>query len=300
MNELDKSKFEDFKSSLSVFLDFPQVEQNLEEQVKALVREMRLNPSNVANRTDVDVLEYYLQSGSSIEKRLKIVLGLTCSSLERLKRICLLMFPGYSWSNIINSEEFIREICKLLANPDSSAGIIPQYIRDCLRVPSNWKDSLSDTEKLTTIAMRSLQAKYAVDSGIALESMVRKIVEEADFECTKGRVEVVNGKEVDVAIPSLDQPQFLIMSSYQLTTSSAQSSRANEQSSMYFNVQNRNRFLYQEGRPPVYLINVIDGGGWIDRKNDLKKMWINSDYCLSHAQLGNLPDILRAHYIPTN
>ena len=41
------------------------------------------------------------------------------------------------------------------------------------------------------------------------------------------------GRAFDVAVPGVAAPRILIMASYQLTTSSSQSSKANEQVRMY-------------------------------------------------------------------
>ena len=300
MNRNDEEKFEQFKSSLSVFLEFPDVETRITAQAKSLAQNMLLDEAHISTQSQLDALTSYVLSGTSTDERLKLVLGLTCSSVERLKRICLCMFPNDSWATIKSNENYLREICALMLKPDRGESFIPKFIRDCLRIPDDWQEILSNEGKLVNIAMRSLQAKYAVEIGSALENRVRQIVRMSGFESEKGKVELVNDKEVDVAIPSLEQPQFLIMSSYSLTTSSSQSSRANEQSNMYQNVQNNNRFALHRGRPPVRLINVLDGGGWIDRPNDLKKIWINSDFCLTHAQLDILPDILRANYMYTD
>ena len=113
----------------------------------------------------------------------------------------------------------------------------------------------------------------------------------------KGQVEIVDFKEVDVAIPNVSNPEILIMSSYALTTSSSQSSRANEQAAMYEKVQTYNRRSQKiKYGKPITFINVIDGGGWIERKNDLLKMWVDCDYCFCNFDIKEVGTVLKFHF----
>ena len=107
----------------------------------------------------------------------------------------------------------------------------------------------------------------------------------------KGHVSLVDNKEVDLVIPSLKNPRILIMSSYSMTTSSAQSSRANEQCAMYDLINRHNRVH----RGNVLFINVIDGGGWLVRKNDLNKMYECCHYCYTDFVLEDLSILLCYH-----
>lgn len=142
-----------------------------------------------------------------------------------------------------------------------------------------------------------MQSKYAVRIGDALEDEVRKIVENSGFNSEKGAVRIVDDKEVDIAIPNTDEPQILIMSSYQLTTSSSQSSKANEQLRMYQDIERHNRSRSQRDSPNALFINVIDGGGWLSRSNELQTMWDGCDYCFSYSSLSGLREVLRYHLV---
>ena len=130
------------------------------------------------------------------------------------------------------------------------------------------------------------------DLGAALEVCIGEEVSGCGYEWKKGAVVIVDDKEVDIAAPNLEEPSILIMSSYQLTTSSSQSSKANEQARMYQDVQTHNRRRRQLDRPGTLFVNVIDGGGWLSRPQDLRRMWQECDYCFSHATLGGLREVL--------
>ena len=103
-------------------------------------------------------------------------------------------------------------------------------------------------------------------------------------------------KEVDVAVPNLQSPRVLIMSSYNVTTASAQSTRAREQQKMFEDVRRYNESRGQREQPDVQFINVIDGGGWLSRVRDLQIMHQYCNYALAAGHLeGHLPGILHHH-----
>ena len=142
---------------------------------------------------------------------------------------------------------------------------------------------------------RSLRSKYSVNIGIALEDKVREIADRLNVTHEKGHVNLVDNKEVDVAIPNLETPTLLIMVSYSVTTSSSQTQRANEQSRMYDHIQSDNRSRSRAGMKPVVFANVIDGGGWIARDRDLTQMWRNCDYCFSYQDFDDLSRLIEEH-----
>lgn len=99
----------------------------------------------------------------------------------------------------------------------------------------------------------------------------------------------------DIAIPDVASPRILIMASYQLTTSSSQSSKANEQARMYEAIQRHNRSRAQRNAPNAVFVNVIDSGGRLSRPNDLQTMWDACDYCFSRSSLDGLRAVLAHH-----
>ncbi len=66
---------------------------------------------------------------------------------------------------------------------------------------------------------------------------------------------------------------------------------------MYEEVQKYNRRM--RGRNienSVKLINVIDGGGWLARKNDLRKIFEECDYCFAFSGLSELINLIKQMY----
>ena len=151
---------------------------------------------------------------------------------------------------------------------------------------------LKDEQYMARVARGALLPKYSAKMGFELERRVAEVVTSLGLSWEKGAVEMVNNKEVDLAIPNTAAPQVQVMVSYSLTTSSSQTQRANEQASMYSSVQNFNRSRVKRGEDCVF-VNVLDGGGWLERKNDLEVLWKNCDYCFCYNTLGKFKSLLK-------
>lgn len=295
MPEPRKLTLEELRSGMRVFLEFPDVERSLQEEVDRTIDKILLSKAQNGGRPPVDVLTDYLDAGRDTEERLKVVIGFSRGSLERVKRIYEAMFPGARWSRLWHDEEKRRRIAGFLINQHDDEIFVPPFIRSNFFLPDNWIELLQDEDYLQAIVQGNMQSKYAVGMGEALEAEARQVVEDAGFSHGKGPVFIVDDKEVDIAIPDTSEPQVLIMSSYQITTSSAQSSKANEQLRMYQDVRSYNSSRSQRNKPDVLFVNVIDGGGWLARPNDLQTMWRECDYCFSLASLHGLREVLQ-HY----
>jgi hypothetical protein len=102
------------------------------------------------------------------------------------------------------------------------------------------------------------------------------------------------GKQIDHAIPSLDDPYVMVMVSYMETTSSGQTSRANEQQAMYEKIIGENTRWAPIKR---VFVNIVDGAGWLARRSDLRKIHAGCDYCLNMKTLDQLEAII-CQYVP--
>ena len=285
MKSLDKISYMQLQKDMCVFLDIPEVEASIRKEMEEFIETILLSNLQNGNRKPIDVLTDYL-STSNQDERLKIILALSNGSEEQLKRIFKAIFPTKSfseWKSVENG--ILRRIASFLLNPLEEKAFIPEFIKNNFYLPKNWMDLLSNKQQLKVLTQNSYKSKYAVRMGNALERSICKIVEDIGIKWQKGPVEVVDNKEVDIAIPNTSSPQILIMSSYSLTTSSAQSSKANEQARMYQDIQTYNRRKIRTNKPPILFINVIDGGGWLERVNDLNRMWQECDYCFCYSNM---------------
>jgi len=82
------------------------------------------------------------------------------------------------------------------------------------------------------------------------------------------------------------------MSSYQETTSSAQSTRARDMLACYQAIQHRN-IQHRESR---IFINFVDGGGWLARQADLKRLVEACHYFLNINTINMLKAIIKQNF----
>ncbi len=81
----------------------------------------------------------------------------------------------------------------------------------------------------------------------------------------------------DFVLPSLDDPQVIIMVSFQEMTSSGQSTKTRDMLEAYQTLQ-RSNMRYGEKR---VFINFADGGGWLAQKKDFRRLVESCDYFIN-------------------
>lgn len=284
-----KVPLEELRQSMSVFLHFLETERQIREEAKTHVGKIAMARAANGQRTQVELLENYLDAGRDTLLRLRVLLGLCGGSRERLQRIYEFAFPNKSLGKIKTDASVRRDIAEFLLAPKSLN--IPDFITESFRLPNNWAELLRNTNYLRTLIYRHvMKSKYSVQVGFALENAIKNLLRKNGIPFAKGHVEMVDKKEVDCAIPNILAPKILIMCSYNLTTASNQSARANEQARMRDDLAQYNR----RQDAAVRFINVIDGGGWLQRKKDLAKIWRYSDYCFSYNTLPQLVPLVQS------
>ncbi len=195
--------------------------------------------------------------------------------------------------------EFAERIAQLFLNGREDP-LLRQHIAafhlDQLALPENWAQLLSDRNIMRGVVRKKLQGEYTNLKGAAIEGIIRAELERLQalygVGFAKGQVPLV-GKEVDHALPSLTDPHVLIMTSYMETTSSSQTTRANEQSAIYTALQTDN---IRYGKKRV-LVNFVDGAGWLARRSDLRKLYDGCDYIINLQTLDRLEGIF-CKYLP--
>lgn len=293
-----KLTLDQLRAGMSVFLSLPEVEDEIRaEKTKRLAYAAefvaQVNKGQPGTAADIVSL-LTVATSKEYEQRLKLLIAASAGSLEVLDRVCLAICPQQdTWNERRKSAAATRAIAEFLINPDSVPSI-PWYIRERLRLPSDFLNSVANS--IASEIHQSLQAQYNTSTGLAVEQVINGIVTQAGYKYEKGKVSLVDEKEVDVVVPELALPRVLIMASYNLTTSSAQGQRAREQETMYGLVRQYNGRRANQNSPPVQFVNVVDGGGWLRRANDLAQLHRHCDYALSVAQLPQgLPPILKYH-----
>ncbi len=270
------------KSRMQMFVSFPELEDAFRTKISQGTQEILLIEALDRNKDPFDVIVGYLNH-PQWETRLTTLIGLSNGSMERMKRVASAILPNQRLPNLQNDVQARQTIARFLIDPNTFVNQVPEFIRGCFYIQDEWMLALDDERQVTALVINSLKSKYAVQYGFAQEQRIVSAVHASGLTCDKGAVEYVNNKEVDVAIPNTENPEILIMSSFSLTTSSAQTMRANEQILMRDEIARRNRL--RAGNTSVQIWNVIDGGGWIERKNDLDKIIRHADANFCNADI---------------
>jgi hypothetical protein len=297
-----KPTLEAFIQTCTPLAKIEALEQQMKQRIGAIAVALRsYEPAN----NPVDNLKQFLQADKNF---LGVLLALTNLSQEKFLRILSAdrfarndFAPEWSinaiYGKLKNEPEFAEQIAHLFLEGRTSPLLIEQvasFYLDQLSLPDNWNELIRDQNLIENIIRRKLSGEYIDKKGDEIEKLIRSrldaIQQRYGMTHTKGQSPLV-GKEIDHAIPATDDPFVLIMTSYMETTSSTQTTRANEQSELYGIIQRDNR---RYGHRRIF-INFIDGAGWLARRSDLRKMYDGCDYILNLRTLDHLEGIVCRH-----
>lgn len=298
-----KPAFDNFIRTCTPLLKIPELEQSMRERVRLIVKEL-LN-----FESDKDTAQNLKQFLQKDENFLGVLLALTNLSQEKFLRIITAQrFAaqdfGPEWNSpriyakIKKDDVFAEQIALLfLEGRDSKllAEQVADFYLDQLSLPVNWSEIIRDQNVIENIVRKKLTGEYTDQKGEFIERQVRSILDEVDkkhgVSNAHGQVKLV-GKEIDYAIPSLEEPYVMVMVSYMETTSSNQTTRANEQQAMYQKIIGENVRYPNNQR---VFVNVVDGAGWLARRSDLRKIYEGCHYCLNMQTLDQLEPIVLNH-----
>ncbi|MBM3180121.1 MAG: hypothetical protein FJZ86_07180 [Chloroflexi bacterium] len=298
-----KPSFGDFIKTCTPLLKIPELEQLMRERVRGIVTGL------LKFESDTDPAQSLKQFLQKDENFLGVLLALTNLSQEKLLRIITAQrFAaqdfGPEWSapriyaKIKQDDAFAEQIARLfLEGRDSKllAEQVADFYLDQLSLPANWSEIIRDQNLIGNIVRKKLAGEYTDQKGAFVERQVRSILDEVQQKHgvpnAHGQVRLVS-KEIDYAIPSLEEPYVMVMVSYMETTSSNQTTRANEQQAMYQKIIGDNVRYPNNQR---VFVNVVDGAGWLARRSDLRKIYEGCHYCLNIQTLGQLEPIVLNH-----
>ncbi len=297
-----KSTFDAYVASCTPLLKLPAFEADMRRRVCEIAS--RLVGFDYASQPESSLVAFMREDVDL----LKVLLKMTNLSQEKFKRIIAAERHargdyGNEWDisrihrNIVRDDPFAESIADLFLegrdNPTLAEHVADFYL-DQLAFPEKWADLLRDRDFAARIAREMLAGDYSDKKGDEIERIVSDRLDVAlsgtGLTSVKGRVPFL-GKEVDLAIPNLENPEISIMISYMETTSSSQTTRANEQETMFSDV---NRWNSRNHTNRAF-VNVVDGGGWLARRPDLRRLHRDSHYCLSINMLDQLDDIVAYH-----
>ncbi|HOT91907.1 MAG TPA: DpnII family type II restriction endonuclease [Anaerolineae bacterium] len=300
-----KLSFEEAWDSITIFFVDDALEQEIDREVDRLLRlaeqygvteKSMMGPDSLAAllQEQKEALEFVLREVElSEEKFLRII-----SLLRQIGRIPVSLDREWTMGQVIRrlqtEPDFASLVSHLLMDgvrdPELQA-VIPRYYLEAL----NFREIATGSVAARRVRYkRALIGTYSGRKGYRVEAQIRGYLERIQerygigFEQGQSRFVNVN---VDFAIPSLDDPWVILMSSFQETTSSGQSTKARDMETAYEDIR-RSNSRHGENRA---FVNFADGGGWLARRRDFQRLVENCHYFINLRHLDLLEPIVLAH-----
>lgn len=269
--------------------------------------------------SDTDKLSEFLTANDGdIEPliKLKALISLIGLSEERLKRIVSLIRFKFN-NEEFKSEWSIKKISKTIATDSKFRNLLIHffingrkskvgkeiplyYMRNFKLKEDKFINSLSDFEYVQRILNdNEIQGKYSNKVGAHVENIIQNKLE--DYKThknnrlmyeTQQEFPLLN-KNIDFLIPHVNSPLILIEASYNITTGSGQSKRADQLVELYGILMRHNA---NHPNKRIIMINFCDGFGWVGRQKDLQRIYDASDFVFNQHSLNVLDDVLDDHY----
>jgi hypothetical protein len=300
-----KLTFQEAWDSSTIFFVDEELEDEIDEKVSALLRLSRSPHISVTKeRTLEDIVAFLQEDPDSLDVILRDI-GL---SDEKFMRIISLLRKIGRISGGFDSEWSIAKIKRQLADESLFLELVARLLFDGIRdqelsvyIPRFYLDKLN-YRKIGTIpqALREVRYKestigtYGALKGHKVEATIKEKLERVKTKYgvgyEKGSSWIIN-VDIDFAIPTLQDPWVIIMSSFQETTSSGQTTKARDMLAAYtlINTSNSRR---RENRA---FVNFVDGGGWLARKRDLERLVDECHYFINLQNLDMIEAIVLAH-----
>lgn len=302
---LRKLSFEEAWNSITIFFVDEELEQEIDRQVDRLLRLAKqygvteksiMNPDSLAAllQEQEGAVEFVLREVElSEEKFLRII-----SLLRQIGRIPVPLDREWTMEQVAHriraNPDFATLIAHLLMDgvrdPDLQA-VIPRYYLETLNFREIAGGSIAARRARYK---RALFGTYSAWKGYRVEAQISRrleaIQEQYGVGYERGRSRFVH-VDIDFAVPSLDDPWVILMSSFQETTGSGQSTKARDMETAYEDIR-RSNSRYREMR---VFVNFADGGGWLARKRDFQRLVENCHYFVNLRHLDLLEAIVLTH-----
>jgi hypothetical protein len=312
---MPKISFEDWKNSMSFMID-DNFDNNFLLSIEPLTRFINQNCQLFSN---AEPLSIFLTSDSEFKAldKLKAFVSLIGLSEERLKRVVsLVRFRFYQED--FKSEWTVNQICRKLItdkgfkdlmieffiggrNSQIGAEIPLYYMKNFKLTDQEFISELRNYKYVERILNdNEIQGKYSNEVGAHVERIIQTKLEDykehinatLQYEIQK-EFPLLN-KNIDFLIPSVNSPIILIESSYNITTGSGQSKRADQLVEFYGTLMRHNA---NHRANKIIILNYCDGFGWVGRQNDLHRIYDASDFVFNQRTI-NVLDVVLNEYIP--
>jgi DpnII restriction endonuclease len=311
---MPKISFEDWKNSMSFMID-DAFDNNFLLSIEPLTGFINQNCDRFSTPQELTNFLTTDDEFAAVEK-LKAFVSLIGLSEERLKRVVSLLRYRY------NNEDFrtewdVKRISKTLQNDNAfrellieffiggrnsriGAEIPLYYMRNFKLTDPEFISDLRDHKYVERILNdNEIQGKYSNEVGAHVERIIQTGLENykanvnrtLQYEIQK-EFPLLN-KNIDFLIPSVMAPIILIESSYNITTGSGQSKRADQLVEFYSTLMRHNA-NHRANR--IIMLNYCDGFGWVGRQNDLHRIYEASDFVFNQRTLNVLDEVLNEYY----
>lgn len=311
---MPKITFEEWKNSMSFMID-DEFDNSFLNSIDPLTKFINENCNQFSDKNQ---LAKFLSSDGNFTAlaKLKALVSLIGLSEERLKRVVSLVRYRFNaeefkseWdvkriSKNIQNDEIFRELMIefFIGGRNSIIGAeIPLYYMRNFKLtdPEFIKDlrNLKYVERI--LNDNEIQGKYSNEVGAHVERIIQSkldfyktgINRNLQYEVQK-EFPLLN-KNIDFLIPGVNAPIILIESSYNTTTGSGQSKRADQLVELFGMLMKHNA-NHRANR--IIMLNYCDGFGWVGRQNDLHRIYDASDFVFNQKTLNVLDEVLNEYY----
>lgn len=312
---MQKLSFEEWKNSMSFMID-DNFDNNFLKTITPLTRLINQSCQNFTNPVLLSTFLTTDDNNISQLKKLKAFVSVIGLSEERLKRVVSLIRFKFFKQNF-RTEWSVKRISKTLNSNEEFKNLLVEffingrnsqvgkemplyYMRNFKLLNKDFIADLSDFNYVERILNdNEIQGKYSNEVGAHVERIIQNRLDEyqasvnAELKYETQKEFLLLNKNIDFLIPSVNSPIILIESSYNITTGSGQSKRA-DQLVEYYSALMRHNANHRPNR--IIMLNYCDGFGWVGRQNDLHRIYDASDFVFNQNNLDVLDDVLNEYY----
>ena len=308
---MPKIAFDDWKNSMSFMID-DEFDQHFLQTITPLTRLINESCRSFSNPEELSTFLTTDSGEISALLKLKAFVSVIGLSEERLKRVVsLIRFQFFheefrsEWSvaaisRKLNTNEDLRNLLIefFINGRNSTVGreMPLYYMRNFNLLNEDFINDLTEFNYVDRILNdNEIQGKYSNEVGAHVEKIIQNQLDvyrdtqnpELRYE-TQQEFPLLN-KNIDFLIPDVNNPRILIESSYNITTGSGQSKRADQLVELYGILMKHNA-NHRNNR--IIMLNYCDGFGWVGRQNDLHRIYDASDFVFNRKNLHILDEVL--------
>ncbi len=312
---MKKLSFEDWKNSMSFMIDDAFDERFL-GSTKSLTKFINSSCEQFQTKEGLALFLGKDSENFTAELKLKALVSLIGFSEERLKRVISLVRFKFLKEDF-RSEWSIKKISKsIVANSKLLEFLVDffihgrksiigkeiplYYLRNFKLLDAEFIQDLSEFNYVDRILNdNEIQGRYSNEVGAHVEKIISKRLDDykrninLKLEYDTQKEFPLLHKNIDFLIPKVGNPKILIESSYNITTGSGQSKRADQLVELYGVLMKYNA---NQRADKILMLNYCDGFGWVGRQNDLRRIYEASDFVFNQNNLDVLNKVLDEYY----